>query len=154
MRFQHRFPARVAALVLVDTGPGYRKDEPRAGWNEMCEAYAVAFERDGLAGLASASPEVAAASHRSAVGLVHAARGILTQHDSAVVDHLPAIDVPTLVIVGSKDRPFLAGSEYMARKIPGARLVVIDGAGHAPMLTHPAEFESALRDFLDARPNA
>jgi pimeloyl-ACP methyl ester carboxylesterase len=34
--------------------------------------------------------------------------------------------------VGSKDRPFLAGSEYMARKIPDARLVVIDGAGHAP----------------------
>jgi pimeloyl-ACP methyl ester carboxylesterase len=148
LRFHRGAPDRVAALVLVDTGPGYRNEEARAGWNDMCEDFAVGFETNGLDALEAGSPEVAAASHRSATGLVHAARRILTQHDAAVVDHLPAIDVATLVVVGSKDRPFLAGSEYMAAKIPGATLVVVDGAGHAPMLTHPDTFQHELATFL------
>ena len=31
----------------------------------------------------------------------------------------------------------------MARKIPGARLVVIPGAGHAPNISHPWQFGGA-----------
>ena len=34
-------PERTAALVLVDTGPGYRNDAARDGWNEMAERYAA-----------------------------------------------------------------------------------------------------------------
>jgi pimeloyl-ACP methyl ester carboxylesterase len=37
----------------------------------------------------------------------------------------------------------------MADKIPGAELVVIAGAGHAPNVTHTAEFDARLRTFLD-----
>ena len=73
---------------------------------------------------------------------------MLTQADGHVIDGLPSIACPTLVIVGERDRPFLAGSEYMAAKIPGARLAIIDGAGHAPPVTHPAEFLAELREFL------
>jgi pimeloyl-ACP methyl ester carboxylesterase len=36
----------------------------------------------------------------------------------------------------------------MANKIAGARLVTIAGAGHAPPVTHPAEFNAAVREFL------
>jgi pimeloyl-ACP methyl ester carboxylesterase len=36
----------------------------------------------------------------------------------------------------------------MADKIPQARLVVIDGAGHAPTVTHPEAFNAELRAFL------
>jgi pimeloyl-ACP methyl ester carboxylesterase len=112
----------------------------------------VQYETYGLDGLEKGSPEVAAASHRSAVGLVHAARRILTQHDAVALEHLTSIDVPTLVIVGSDDRPFLASSEYMSRKIPGAHHVVIDGAGHAPMLTHPEVFQREVGSFLEQLP--
>jgi len=66
--------------------------------------------------------------HRSAQGLAHAARGMLAQRDSCVIDGLPTIRVPTLIIVGDADQPFLAPCEYMAKKIPGARLEVIPGA--------------------------
>jgi pimeloyl-ACP methyl ester carboxylesterase len=148
LRFHARHPERVAALVLVDTGPGYRNPEARAGWNELCERYAKGFEERGLDALGR-SPEVAMVRHRSATGLVHAARGTLTQHDALVVDHLPAIDVPTLIVVGSEDTPFLTGCDVMAKKIPGARLVTVDGAGHAPMLTHAATFQAEVRAFLD-----
>jgi pimeloyl-ACP methyl ester carboxylesterase len=62
---------------------------------------------------------------------------------------LPSIVAATLVVVGEHDAPFLAGSGYMAAKIPGARLVTIAGAGHAPPVTNPDEFNAAVRAFLE-----
>ncbi len=141
-------PDRVAALVLIDTGPGYRNPQARAGWNEMAENFAQGFERHGLAGL-GASEEVRADVHRDATGLVLAARGILAQHDAMVIDSLAGIAVPTLVVVGENDTPFVDGSRYMAAKIPGAQLVVVPGAGHAPNIEAPDTFDPALRRFLD-----
>ena len=38
----------------------------------------------------------------------------------------------------------------MAKKIPGARLEVIDGAGHAANMEKPDEFNATLLDFLDS----
>ena len=148
MSFQRRFPERVAALVLVGTGPGYRSDAPRAGWNEVCEAYARSFETRGLEALLD-SPEVHLARHRGAAGLVLAARGILRQHDADVIDHLPDIDVPVLLVAGSDDTPFVDGMAYMARKIPGSHHAVIEGAGHAPMVTHPQQYDPLVAGFLD-----
>jgi len=148
LELQRTHPERVAALVLVGTGPGYRSDDARAGWNEMCEAFAVALETDGLDGMPSVSDEVRASDHRGASGLVHAARGILRQRDARVIEHLPDIDVPTLIVVGEKDRQFLAGGSYMASKIPGARHVTIAAAGHAPMLTHPDPFLAEVSTFV------
>jgi len=92
--------------------------------------------------------------HRSAQGLAHAARGMLAQKDSRVIDGLPAIAVPTIVIVGDRDEPFVAPCEYMAKKIPGARLEVIAHAGHSSNLDQPAAFNRVLRDFLESLPRA
>ncbi len=141
-------PERVNGLVLVDTGPGFRQDEGRERWNEMAEGYAADLTARGLDGLPP-SAELDAGVHRSAEGLALAARGILRQRDGHVLEALPSIAVPTLVVVGERDEPFLAGSKYMAAKIPGARLATIDGAGHAPPVTHPDEFNTVLRGFLD-----
>ena len=65
-------PERTAALVLVDTGPGYRNDAGRAGWNEMAERYARDLDERGLDGLPG-SDELTAGVHRSAAGLALAA---------------------------------------------------------------------------------
>jgi pimeloyl-ACP methyl ester carboxylesterase len=143
-------PERVAALVLVGTGPGYRNDEGRAGWNRLADRYAKDLDERGLDGLPG-SDELRADVHPTAVGLAHAARGILRQHDSSVLASLPTIAVPTLVVVGEHDKPFRNSSEYMAAKIPGAELVVIEGAGHGPPVSHPEEFNAVLRHFLAAR---
>ena len=88
-------------------------------WNRMAEGYAADLEQKGLAALGG-SGELSASVHRDATGLAHAARRVLTQSDASVVDSLPSIAVPVLVIVGEKDKPFLAGSSYMADKIPDA----------------------------------
>ncbi len=145
--FTLRFPDRVAALVLIDTGPGFRNDAARDGWNRRAEGTAARLAERGLAAVGS-SAELHADEHRDASGLVLAARHTLTQRDSHVLDGLPRIAAPTLVVVGSDDAPFLAAADYMTAKIPAARKVVMPGAGHAPNVDKPELFDAELRGFL------
>ena len=147
LEFHLAHPGRVRALVLCDTGPGYKKDDAREGWNRYAEGFARKFDEQGLAALGS-SAEVRAAKHRDARGLALAARGILVQRDSRVIESLPHISVPTLLVVGADDKPFLAGMKYMAEKIPGAEHVVIEGAGHAVNIDQPERFNEVLARFL------
>jgi len=93
-------------------------------------------------------------SHRDASGLVRAARGMLTQRDARVIEILPEIKVPALIVVGADDAPFLAASDYMAAKIPGARKAVIPAAGHAVNIDQPQAFIDAVLPFLDGLPHA
>ena len=75
LAFYLAHPQRVRALVLCDTGPGYRNDEARAGWNRNAERRAQKFEEAGLEALGkSAEVRATARYHRSAQGLAHAAR--------------------------------------------------------------------------------
>jgi pimeloyl-ACP methyl ester carboxylesterase len=148
LAFHIAHPERVRALVLLDTGPGFRSDAAREAWNQYAERYAANFEEKGLAAL-NDSPEVAASAHRSAEGLALAARGMLVQRDSRAIDSLPGIEVPTLILVGERDKPFLDAAGYMAAKIPGAVHRVIAGAGHAVNLDQPEAVNAALLDFLD-----
>ncbi|MGO9196409.1 MAG: alpha/beta fold hydrolase [Acidimicrobiales bacterium] len=137
-----------AALILCDTGPGYKNAEAREGWNRMAISRAEALERSGLGALGQ-SAEVAGAAHRDASGLAMAARGVLVQHDARVIESLPAISVPTLVVVGSEDTPFLAAADYLAAKIPAARKVVLEGAGHAANIDRSDDFNHAVAEFLE-----
>ena len=148
LAFNLAHPERVAALMLFDTGPGYKKDGPREEWNKMTGTMAKALETKGLVA-AGAGPEATLAQHRSAQGLAHAARGMLAQSHGRVIESLPSIKVPTLVLVGAKDVQFLAPTDYMAAKIPGAEKVILDGAGHAANIDQPEAFNKAVRAFLD-----
>lgn len=149
LAFYRAHPERVRALLIIDTGPGFRKDDARAKWNETAIGTAERLERDGLAALRSRTREVAAADHRSAEGLSRAARGMLTQRDSSVIDVLPSIAVPSIVVVGADDAPFLNAADYMASKISGAEKAVIAGAGHAANIDQPEAFNDVLVRFLD-----
>jgi pimeloyl-ACP methyl ester carboxylesterase len=150
LAFNLAHPEMVKALILCDTGPGYRNPKSREGWNETAYKRAERFEEMGLDALGR-SPEVEAvrSRHRSAAGLARAARGMLAQFDSRVIESLESITVPTLIIVGANDTPFLAGTDYMASKIPNARKVVIPDAGHAANIDQPAAFNEAVLSFLD-----
>jgi len=140
-------PERVKALILLDTGPGYKKDDARAGWNKRAEAMAKNFETKGLDALGR-SAEVMACTHRSAQGLALAARGMLAQRDGQIINSLETIKVPTLIGVGSKDEAYFAASDYMTSKIPAATKVVIPDAGHAPNIDQPEVFNKAVLEFL------
>ena len=154
LAFYRTHPERVAALLIIDTGPGFKKDEARTAWNKRAHETAERFERDGLSVLKSLSRERSSVTHRDATGLALAARGMLTQRDASVMEVLPEIAVPSLIVVGADDTPFLAASDYMAAKIPGAKKVVIPSAGHAVNIDQPQAFIDAVLPFLGGLPKA
>jgi pimeloyl-ACP methyl ester carboxylesterase len=139
---------RTDALILVATGPGYRSDDQRAGWNEMVETMAGRLDDHGLDGLWKAD-EVDRETHVSAEGLARALRGMVVQHDARVFESLPNIPAPTLIVVGERDERFRGAADYMERKIPGARKVVLNGAGHAANIHQAEAFNSAVLAFLE-----
>jgi pimeloyl-ACP methyl ester carboxylesterase len=146
LAFYNRYPERVAALLLFDTGPGYRSDEAREGWNSYARSQAERFEAEGLGALGE-SPEVRRGAHDPA-GLALAGRHILTQQGPEVIESLPSIKVPTLVLVGELDKPYLKAADYMAAQIPQSKKVVLKGAGHASNIDRPADFNREVDDFL------
>jgi pimeloyl-ACP methyl ester carboxylesterase len=154
LAFYRAHPDRVRALLIIDTGPGFKKDEARDAWNRRAHDTGDRFEREGLAVLKSGSRERSSVSHRDASGLARAARGMLTQRDARVIESLPGIKVPSLVVVGADDTPFLAASDYMATKIPDAKKVVIPAAGHAVNIDQPQAFIDAVLPFLDGLPQS
>lgn len=151
LAFHASHPGRVRALMLFDTGPGFKKDEARARWNETANARAAKFDAEGLKAL-NQSDEVKLTRHRDATGLAGAARGMLAQQNDRVIQSLEGIKVPTLVLVGANDTNFLAATDYMAAKIKGSTKVVIPNASHAANLHQPALFNQAVEAFLAKLP--
>ena len=66
-------------------------------------------------------------------------------------DRLPEIACPTLVITG-KDDALVAwqNSELLAQRIPGARLIILEPAGHCFWLEQPEKSFDAMSEFLDS----
>lgn len=61
------------------------------------------------------------------------------------------ITAPTLVITGSEDRMTLPKfGQWLAERIPGARFVLVEGAGHMVMLEKPDQVASAVHEWLKA----
>jgi pimeloyl-ACP methyl ester carboxylesterase len=65
-------------------------------------------------------------------------------------DALPRIEVPTLVLVGARDKANQPAARTLAQGIPQARLRIVQGAGHALNEDAPGELGQILQDFLDA----
>ena len=78
--------------------------------------------------------------------------GAVMRH--ATQGKLSRIGAPTLVITGDEDRlvPH-RNSEHLAASIPGARLVVLSGAGHAfPFEREEETAEALIRHFQPGAP--
>jgi 3-oxoadipate enol-lactonase/4-carboxymuconolactone decarboxylase len=67
-----------------------------------------------------------------------------------VLADLPKVDVPTLIVTGSRDiltPPFL--SREMTKQIPDAELVVFEGCGHMAPFERHDELTAQVRKFAD-----
>jgi pimeloyl-ACP methyl ester carboxylesterase len=154
LAFYRQHPERTRALMLFDTGPGFRNPDARTQWNQRAEEWATTIETLGLGALARlGTDEMQRDWHTNAQALAHAARGMLAQFNADVLESLPNIHVPTLILVGENDEPFLAPAEYMAKKIPNAKKIVIPDAGHAANMHNPNAFNSAVLAFLNGLGN-
>ncbi len=67
-----------------------------------------------------------------------------------VMQRLPEIHLPALVIAGSQDQMTpVKYAAFMAAALPDADLTIIDGAGHMIMLEQPEMVTSAVAGFLE-----
>jgi pimeloyl-ACP methyl ester carboxylesterase len=152
-----RFPRRIRGLLLADTFAQAETLDGRRTRNEMADR----LLREGMAGYAdeviakmvtphnAEATAVVAPMMRAAPpeGAAAALRGRAERPD--YTELLGAITVPTQVVVGAEDEYTpVTDAEYLRDRIPGATLVVVDGAAHLPNLERPAEFGTALEDLL------
>src|SRR4030095_2452460 len=76
LAFHRAHPERVSALLVIDTGPGFKSDQARDRWNINALAIADRLESEALNYLQSLSSERSRSSHRSADGLIRACCGM------------------------------------------------------------------------------
>jgi pimeloyl-ACP methyl ester carboxylesterase len=145
-------PERVRRLVLVDPA-GMPGAEPLAPVLELepAESAALTFgdpamaasARERGAALAETDP-VAAAYERRNRATARRLAGTPPMLDPTLPARAGALAPPLTVLWGELDRitPVSHAQEWVAA-VPGARLVVVPGAGHLPQVEQPAAFLAA-----------
>jgi pimeloyl-[acyl-carrier protein] methyl ester esterase len=160
--------ARVDRLVLVGATPRFTTGE---GWphgvpartveviaqrvrRDPARAFARFFRDLFAAGELDAGAATGAEALRAALPAPDPAAALAGLEILTTADlrgSLAAVELPTLVLHGAADPicPASAG-QALAAAIPGARVVLFPGAGHAPFLSCPGPFLEALSAFLGA----
>lgn len=165
--WRHR-PQLIAAMILADTRSGADSPEARASrehmLHELSAGGSAAIAGEVIPKLLGSTtradrPDVADLCRQRieaqpADAIASALRAMMTRPDAG--SSLASINVPTMVVVGDEDvltPP--SEAEQLQRRIPGAWLVRIPGAGHLSSLENPQAFNRAITEFLDSsRPTA
>jgi pimeloyl-ACP methyl ester carboxylesterase len=75
---------------------------------------------------------------------------IRTHNESLMLDKLPMMKVPTLLLHGAEDRVFsIEHATHAYNLIPNANLVVFPKCGHSPHIEKPAKFNDTTIRFLE-----
>lgn len=168
MDFALSHPARVKALIMVDSGPsGLALDVPAPDKFEAAEQAYNAGDLDQVAeietqiwfdGMGRSPGQVNQAMRRLAYEMNRNALSLearelgkrLPDAQVPAVERLSELHLPVLVIVGDQDIPYIqAAADYMLEKIPTARKAVIQDAAHLPNMDHPEEFQRKVAAFLE-----
>jgi len=146
-----RAPERLRSLTLVSSTPGFdalSSERVKQFVNERRTSTPQTLSRL----LGSNSARAAYAELLDSVARIHEASYQKTLEASVAQDRaapIERISVPTLVIAGEEDTvypPELA--REMARRIPGAELVMLERTGHLANLEQPERFNKILLEFL------
>lgn len=164
MRYALSAPPQLASLVLMDTSP-----TPMAMPAGVREAFAQSLAKlgvDGMIAMMKARPaprqirngidQMGEAEHWRRIEtkltqmdpVAFEALGMELSGVEGVADALRALTLPTTIIVGEADVPFIAPSRQMADAIVGAVLEVIPDAAHSPQYENRAAWRAAIDRHL------
>ena len=123
-------PGVARGVVVLNTGPGYRDPDKREQWNDRTRRNAHRF------------------------GVPARVANLNLQHDSVVMDRLAEMSVPTLVLAGDADRAeYASAGQYLERKMPNARLVVVPGGEHSMHeSSHASDVARLVDEFVRSLP--
>lgn len=149
-------PDLVTALALVNTGPGldaFIATESAAidlsQWpptDEQLRQFAsTGFSRAGYKIPEELLDDVRGMTHHSLTTTMRATRSYLEQQ--ALPDRLTVLGKPLLVIFGEDDRRWRSSSASDYRAVPGARVELLPGLGHSPLLEDPPRTATSLLAF-------
>ncbi len=149
--FALQHPGRVLSLTLANTSPGF--DALSA--EEVLRFVEERKQRSPESTSRILGSRARAGAHEALLASFHALRNdsyLKTLEASVAQDRaapLEKLAVPTLVITGDEDRVYpLELTQRMARRIPGAKLVVLEACGHLSNLEQPERFNEVLLGFL------
>ncbi len=156
LAFANAYPKMLRGLALVGTRSG--PDTPEGAAGRRATAEKVKGQGTGVVIDAMAPKMVADQTLVPAVrelmqqastdGVIGALLGMAERPDSTPL--LLNLRLPVWVVTGADDILIpKTESERMAAAIPRSTLTVIPGAGHLASLERPAEFNTALRAWLD-----
>jgi 3-oxoadipate enol-lactonase len=158
-RFAIDFPERCAAIVIDSSSSEvnvaasenwYLRGEVARLGDQAVEGrdVAPAFEGHATVATAPVRPQVRPEHLDSYIAQCRAT-GALREHP--LTPYLSRITCPALVVGGGKDTVAGAGgSVVIARNLPGARLEILQEAGHGVYRQAPEAFRALLLDFLGA----
>ncbi len=155
-------PGLFASACLVSGSAGLESDPARAerresdaGWTTLLrtrglEAFLERWEAQPLfASQASATGEARGAQARER--REHTAEGLALSLEVLGLGQMPwlgeplaRVSVPVLWLVGEHDAKFRALGEGLMGRFPSARLALVPGAGHNPLLENPAALGALL----------
>ena len=144
---------RIEKLVLTGSAGLLRKSTFRGRIRSMVRAFLRGvFRFSGLGRLFPALKErlgrrFASRDYLAATPLMRKCLIKVVREDLAGL--LPLIKAPTLLVWGADDTETPVADGFRMRSlIPGARLEVLENAGHFAFLNHPERFSELLREFL------
>lgn len=160
-------PERVRALVLLDSGPGFKKPEAAARWQAQVERTGGILRAKGMTALTNGKAASTSIGRRPELPAARAAAAAIEAQDPEavaqfgarvagpappVIDRLGEIAAPSLVLVGAEDAAYLRAGEVMAARLPDATHVVLPEAGHIANIEEEDAFNQALLAFLTGLP--
>jgi pimeloyl-ACP methyl ester carboxylesterase len=163
LRFAVAYPQRVKGLVLYSAfGKGFPAPPEFRQLLALLPEVAKTSGLDSVRKLVLASPLGWVPPGRSDLTeryrhlwASYSGKDLLDPHPESLRVPAPTtaqiqrLQIPTLVIVGDHEAPFIAADDdSLARWIRGAKKVVIPNAGHGAHFAQPASFNSALMDFI------
>jgi 3-oxoadipate enol-lactonase len=166
LRFAAAYPERVDGLVLYGSSPpaGFPIPPEVTQLFGSLPGIAKAHGLDSVRKLIVSSPLFWVPPGRTDVTeryrkfwTSYSGKDLLDPHPEVGLVPLPniarlsSIRVPTLVVVGDHDMPFIAAAaDTFAHRMPNAKKVVIPNAGHGAHFAQPTAFDGALLDFFNS----
>jgi 3-oxoadipate enol-lactonase len=158
LRASLRYPDRVKAVVLIDSGIHVDPPEVMAGYEQMMAHWMsdapLGEVGENVAALILNDPElmqkwIGIWGSRDRFGLKYPAEALLTRDD--IGGRVAEITCPVLMVHGEEDQAIpIESAEVLSEQFPDCRgLVRVPGAAHAANMTHAEVVNTAILDFVE-----